>query len=35
MVGLMLVQCQPGVIDPDLRAIWPRVQTTAYQAIED
>jgi CubicO group peptidase (beta-lactamase class C family) len=35
MVGLMLVQRQPGVIDPLLRAIFPRVQTTAYQAIED
>ncbi len=35
MVGLLLVQRQPGVIDPELRAIWPRIQTTAYQAIED
>src|SRR5712691_1109160 len=35
MVGLLLVQRQPGVIDPELRAIWPRIQTTAYQAIDD
>jgi CubicO group peptidase (beta-lactamase class C family) len=35
MVGIMLVQRQPGVIDPEQRAIWPRVQTTAYQAIDD
>ena len=35
MVGVLLVQRQPGVIDPELRAIWPRIQITAYQAIDD
>ena len=35
MVGIMLIQRHPGVIDPEQRAIFPRVQTTAYQAIED
>jgi CubicO group peptidase (beta-lactamase class C family) len=35
MVGIMLVQRQPGVVDPDLRAIFPRIQTVAYQALDD
>jgi CubicO group peptidase (beta-lactamase class C family) len=35
MVGIMLIQRQPGVIDPELRSLWSRVQTTAYQAIDD
>jgi CubicO group peptidase (beta-lactamase class C family) len=35
MVGILLIQRQAGVIDPELGALWARIQTTAYQAIED
>jgi CubicO group peptidase (beta-lactamase class C family) len=35
MVGLMLTQRMPDQTDTELRALWPRIQTTAYQAIDD
>jgi CubicO group peptidase (beta-lactamase class C family) len=35
MVGLMLIQRMPDMTDEVLRSLWPRVVTTAYQAIDD
>ena len=35
MVGLLLLQRMPDQTDTELRSLWPRFQTTAYQAIED
>jgi CubicO group peptidase (beta-lactamase class C family) len=35
MVGLLLVQRQPDLTDQTLRALWPRLQSTMYQAIDD
>ena len=35
MVGLLLVPRMPDMTDTELRSLWPRFQTTAYQAIED
>lgn len=35
MVGLMLTQRMPDMTDTELRSLWPRIQNTAYQAIED
>jgi CubicO group peptidase (beta-lactamase class C family) len=35
MVGIMLIQRMPDINDSELRTLWPRIQTTAYQALED
>jgi CubicO group peptidase (beta-lactamase class C family) len=35
MVGIMLIQRMPDQMDSELRSLWPRIQTTAYQAVED
>jgi CubicO group peptidase (beta-lactamase class C family) len=35
MVGLLLIQRQPDLTDQTLRALWPRLQSTMYQAIDD
>jgi CubicO group peptidase (beta-lactamase class C family) len=35
MVGLLLLQRQPDLTDQTLRALWPRLQSTMYQAIDD
>lgn len=35
MVGLLLLQRMPDQTDTELRSLWPRFQSTAYQAIED
>jgi CubicO group peptidase (beta-lactamase class C family) len=35
MVGLLLLQRSLDITDTELRSLWPRIQTTAYQAIED
>jgi hypothetical protein len=31
----MLIQRMPDPTDAELRSLWPRVQTAAYQALED
>ncbi|MBV9897923.1 MAG: beta-lactamase family protein [Chloroflexi bacterium] len=35
MVGIMLIQRMPDMTDSELRTLWPRIQNTAYQALED
>jgi CubicO group peptidase (beta-lactamase class C family) len=35
MVGIMLIQRMPDQTDSELRTLWPRIQTAAYQALED
>jgi CubicO group peptidase (beta-lactamase class C family) len=35
MVGIMLIQRMPDQTDGELRSLWPRIQTAAYQALED
>jgi CubicO group peptidase (beta-lactamase class C family) len=35
MVGLLLIQRMVDPADTQLRTLWPRFQTTAYQAIDD
>jgi CubicO group peptidase (beta-lactamase class C family) len=35
MVGIMLIQRMPDPTDAELRSLWPRIQTGAYQALED
>jgi len=35
IVGVMLVQRMPDLTDQVLRLLWPRFQTTAYQALDD
>jgi CubicO group peptidase (beta-lactamase class C family) len=34
MVGVMLIQRMPDPNDSELRMLWPRIQTAAYQALE-
>jgi CubicO group peptidase (beta-lactamase class C family) len=35
MVGIMLIQRMPDQTDNELRTLWPRIQTAAYQALDD
>jgi CubicO group peptidase (beta-lactamase class C family) len=35
MIGIMLIQRMPDPEDSELRMLWPRVQTAAYQALDD
>jgi CubicO group peptidase (beta-lactamase class C family) len=35
LVGIMLIQRTPDPTDTVLRGLWPRLQTAAYQALED
>jgi CubicO group peptidase (beta-lactamase class C family) len=35
MVGVLLIQRTPDPSDTELRGLWPRFQTAAYQAIDD
>jgi hypothetical protein len=35
MVGILLTQRMPDQTDTELRSLWPRIQTTAYQAVDD
>lgn len=35
IVGIMLIQRMPDMTDSELRTLWPRIQITAYQALDD
>jgi CubicO group peptidase (beta-lactamase class C family) len=35
MVSIMLIQRMPDQTDGELRSLWPRIQTGAYQALAD
>jgi CubicO group peptidase (beta-lactamase class C family) len=35
IVGIMLIQRMPDQTDSELRTLWPRIQTAAYQALDD
>jgi CubicO group peptidase (beta-lactamase class C family) len=35
IVGIMLIQRMPDRTDSELRSLWPRIQTAAYQALVD